>query len=87
MRASGLDQPLEGIKAIAALGGAAIILWIVYAFDEYLTLAAGSAPGGYGGVVANEWLGVGLDTILPGTFLLLVFFGLVSQAILGRRYA
>lgn len=87
MRARGLDQPLEGIKAVASLGGAAIVLWIVYAFDEYLDLAANDAPGGHGGVVANEWLNIGLDVVLPGTFLLLVFFGLVAQALLGSRYA
>ena len=84
-RATGLPQALEGIKAIGSLAGAAIILYVVYMFDSVLLDdAAAEAPGGYGGVVANEWLNAGLDTILPLTFLLLVFFGLVTRAIAAR---
>lgn len=85
MRADGLNQALEGIKVIASLGGAAIVLWVVYMFAEYLDLASTAAPGGYGGAEANAWLNIGLETILPATFLLLGFFGLIAQAILARR--
>lgn len=70
---------------LASLGGAAIVTWIVYMFATYLDEAAGEAPGGYGGVVANEWLNLGLDTVLPATFLLLAFFGLVANGVLNRR--
>lgn len=87
MRASGLQQPLEGIKAIGSLAGGAIVLWIVYMFgSELLPDAKTSAPGGYGGLEANAWLNTGLDTVLPFLFLALVFFGLVMQAVMSRRY-
>lgn len=86
MRATGLGQPLEGVKVIISLGGAAIVTWIVYQFAAYLDKAADAAPGGYGGVVANEWLNVGLDVVLPATFLLLAFFGFVAQGINSRRF-
>lgn len=86
MRARGLGQALEGIKAIASLAGGAVVMFVVYVFaDTFLIQAKADAPGGYGGVVANEWLSTGLDTVLPATFLGLVFFGLVASAILSRR--
>lgn len=86
MRTKGLRQSLEGIKAIASLGGGAIVLWLVYTIAGVLLAdASDRAPGGYGGVEANEWISTGLDTILPAAFLLLVFFGLVASAILSRR--
>lgn len=87
MRHTGLGQALEGIKAVASLGGGAIVLWIVYWFGETILANAGdNAPGGGGGVVANDWINTGLDTVLPAAFLLLVFFGLVASAVLNRRY-
>lgn len=88
MRATGLPQPLEGIKAVGGLVAGAIVLWIVYEFaGVLLTDAAERAPGGYGGAVANDWLSTGLDTVLPLVFLMLVFFGLVATAVKSRRYA
>ncbi len=88
MQASGLQQPLEGIKAIASLVGGAIVIWIVYMFGtELLPDAKNAAPGGHGGLEANAWLNTGLDTVLPFLFLALVFFGLVMQAVLSRRYS
>lgn len=88
MRARGLGQALEGVKAIGGLAGGAIVLWIVYQMaGVILTDAADRAPGGYGGAQANQWLNTGLDTVLPAAFLGLVFFGLVGSAILSRRYA
>lgn len=87
-RHTGLDQALEGIKAIGSLAGGALILYIVYMFaDVFLVDAANRAPGGYGGVEANTWLTTGADQILPAAFLLLVFFGLVARGVLaGGRY-
>jgi len=88
MQARGLGQALEGIKAIGSLAGGAVVLWIVYTVaGVMLDDAAERAPGGYGGIEANQWLTTGLDTILPAVFLALVFFGLVASAILSRRYA
>lgn len=87
MRVTGLRQSLEGIKALASLGGGAVMLWIVYEFaGVLLDQAAAKAPGGYGGTIANQWLNTGLDVVLPATFLGLMFFGLVAQAVLQRRY-
>lgn len=87
MRATGLGQALEGVKAIASLAGGAVVLWIVYTIGSYyLDDAASNAPGGYGGAVANDWINVGLDQVLPATFLGLVFFGMVASAILSRRW-
>jgi len=83
----GLDQALEGIKAVASLFGGAIVLWVVYEFAGVLLVDAKErAPGGSGGVTANDWLNTGLDTMLPLLFLGLVFFGLIASAILSRRY-
>jgi hypothetical protein len=85
--AAALNQPLEGMKALGGLAGAAIVLWIVYSFADVLLVdASNRAPGGYGGAVANQWLNTGLDTLLPALFLLLVFFGLVARAVIARRY-
>jgi hypothetical protein len=85
--ARGLAQPLEGIKALGAAAGGAIILWIVITFKgELLVDARASAPGGSGGVVANQWLTTGVEVVLPLLFLLLIFFGLIAQAVLNRRY-
>lgn len=86
MRATGLGQALEGIKVIASLGGGAIVLYVVYEFAVVLELARDEAPGGSGGLVANDWLNTGLDTVLPVALITLAFFGLVSQAILARRF-
>jgi len=87
VRHTGLGQALEGIKAIASLGGGAVVLWVVYWFgDTILVDASARAPGGSGGAVANDWINTGLDMVLPAAFLLLVFFGLVATAILNRRY-
>lgn len=85
MKTNGLHQSLEGIKAIASLGGGAIVIWLVYSIaGVIMTDAASRAPGGYGGKVANDWLSTGLDSVLPAAFVLLVFFGLVASAILSR---
>jgi len=87
MRARGLNQALEGIKAFGSLAGGAVVLYVVYTIsDVFLTDAAERAPGGYGGIEANQWLNTGLDSVLPAALVLLVFFGLVSTAILSRRY-
>jgi len=84
----GLEQALEGIKAVGGLAGGAVILWIVYEMASVVLVdAASRAPGGYGGSVANQWLNTGLDTVLPAAFLGLVFFGLVGRAVISRRYA
>lgn len=86
MQARGLQQALEGIKAIASLAGGAVVLWIVYEFgDQLLPKARAAAPGGGGGVQANDWLTTGLDTVLPVLFLGLVLFGLIATAIQARR--
>jgi len=86
MKHQGLDQALEGIKAVGSLAGGACVLWIVYTIaGVMLDDAAQRAPGGYGGVQANNWLNTGLDQVLPAVFLLLVFFGLVATAVLTRR--
>lgn len=82
-----LRQPLEGIKALGSLAGGAIILWIVITFADYLLGdARTTAPGGYGGVIANNWLTTGVETVLPLLLLGLVFFGLIAQAVFRRRY-
>lgn len=87
MQADGLGQALEGVKAFASLAGGAVVLWIVYTIaGVFLVDAKERAPGGYGGVVANDWINVGLDQVLPAAFLGLVFFGLVASAILSRRW-
>jgi len=82
-----LQQPLEGVKAIGGLAVGAIMTFIVYMFaNQLLPEAADGAPGGQGGMIANQWINTGLDTVLPLLFLLLVFFGLVSKAVMSRRY-
>lgn len=87
MRATGLGQSLEFVKAIGSLGAGAVMLWIVYTYAGFvLPEARDRAPGGSGGVQANDWLQTGLDTALPGLFLGLVFFGLIASAIWSRRY-
>lgn len=87
MPATQLDQALEGVKAIAGLGAGAIIIFVVYRFaGVVLTDARSRAPGGYGGIRANDWIMTGLDIILPATFVFLVFFGLLAAAIFSRRY-
>lgn len=87
MRVSGLQQSLEGIKAIASLAAGAAVLYVVYTVaGVILPDAAQRAPGGYGGMQMNQWFNVGLDRVLPATFLALVFFGLVATAVLSRRY-
>jgi len=80
-----LDQPLEGMRIVASIAGAAIMLWVVYGFSSLLDDAAASAPGGNGGVVANDWLVIGLDQVLPLLFIGLIFFALIAQAIKSRR--
>ncbi len=83
----GLQQPLEGIKAIGGLAAGAIVIYIVTMFAEQLLPdAQAAAPGGYGGQQANQWLNTGLDTVLPLLFLFLVFFGLIAQGVFVRRY-
>lgn len=87
MRATGLDQSLELIKAVGSLAAGSVVLWIVYVYAEFiLPRARAAAPGGKGGVQANDWLNTGLDTALPALFLGLVFFGLIASAIWSRRY-
>lgn len=87
MRATGLNQPLAGIKALGGLAVGSIVLYIVYTYANYiLTDARERAPVGYGGRVANDWISTGLDIVLPATFLFLVFFGLISAGVLSRRY-
>jgi len=86
MQAQQLDQALEGIKAIGGLAAGAVVLFVVYSYASViLTDARSRAPGGYGGLVANDWINIGLDTVLPAMFLFLAFFGLVATAILSRR--
>lgn len=88
MRVSGLQQSLEGIKAIASLVAGAAVLFVVYTIaGVILPDAAQRAPGGYGGAEMNQWFNIGLDAVLPAAFLGLVFFGLVARAILSRRFA
>lgn len=88
MRATSLDQPLEGIKAFASLAGGAIVLYVVYSFaGVFLDGARTNAPGGFGGVQANDWLTTGLDIVLPAMFVGMVFFGLIASAVYARRYA
>lgn len=88
MQARSLNQSLEGIKAIASLGGGAIVIFVVYQYANAIhTDARARAPGGYGGVQANDWIGTGLDVVLPALFLFLVFFGLIMAGIKSRRYA
>lgn len=83
----GLEQSLEGIKAIGSLAGGAIVIYVVYTIaDVFLSDAGQQAPGGFGGQQANTWLNTGLDQVLPATFLLLAFFGLVARAVLSRGY-
>lgn len=85
MRARGLQQSLEGIKAIASLFGGAIVLWLVYEVAGLLLPGArDAAPGGLGGVKMNDWFTTGLDVGLPALFLGLVFFGLVATAVIAR---
>lgn len=85
MRATGLGQSLEGIKAIGSLAGGALVIWVVYQIGgQLLSDASAQAPGGYGGAQANAWLNTGLDQILPAAFLALVFFGLVARAVLSQ---
>lgn len=87
MRARGLRQSIAGIKGIAGLAGGAIVIWIVYVYAGFLLVdAEDQAPGGFGGIVANEWLNVGLDVVLPATFVGLVLFGLIMDAVYSRRY-
>lgn len=87
MRARGLGQALEGIKAVGGLAGGAVVLWVVYSVaGVFLTDAAERAPGGYGGAQTNVWLNTGLDQVLPAAFVALVFFGLVASGVLSRRY-
>jgi len=87
MPAQQLDQALEGIKAIGGLGAGAIVIFVVYRFaGVVLTDAAERAPGGYGGAIANDWIGQGLDIVLPSMFVFLAFFGLLAAAIFSRRY-
>lgn len=82
----GLGQALEGIQAIGALASGAIVLFLVYRIGGFLLAdAKAKAPGGYGGLVANDWFTTGLDVVLPATFLLLVFFGLVAAAVMSRQ--
>lgn len=77
----GLGQPIAAIKALGGLATGAIIIYIVYQFaGEFLPRARARAPGGYGGMVANDWLNTGLDSVLPATFLVLMFFGFVAWA-------
>lgn len=86
MPTRGLNQALEGIKGIGSLAGGACVLWIVYTIAGVMLDDAGKrAPGGYGGIEANNWINTGLDQVLPATFLLLIFFGLVATAVLSRR--
>lgn len=87
MPAQQLNQALEGIKFFAGLGAGAIVLFVVYMFASVIHAdARARAPGGYGGVQANDWISTGLDTVLPAAFLLLGVFGLLATAILSRRY-
>jgi hypothetical protein len=87
MRATGLNQAIEGIKAVASLAGGAIVLWVVYEFaGVLLTDAADRAPGGLGGAVTNDWISTGLDSVLPVAFLGLAFFGLIAAGIYSRNY-
>lgn len=87
MRADGLNQSLEGIKALASLGGGAIVLWVVYEFANAIhDDAAARAPGGHGGAITNDWINIGLDSVLPAVFLGLVFFGLIATAVHQRDY-
>jgi len=88
-RLDGLHQALEFIKATAALGGGAVMLWIVYEVgDLVLPWALQYTPGGYGGVQMNDWFKIGLDVVLPATFLFLAFFYLVARGVVnsGRGY-
>lgn len=87
MRAQGLGQALEGIKAFASLAGGAIVLWVVYAVAELLLPEADAGtPGGLGGAQMNDWFTTGLDSLLPALFLGLVFFGLIAAALRSRRF-
>ena len=86
MRAEGLGQSLEFIKALGSLAIGALLLFIVYTIANiWMADARAYAPGGSGGLIANDWLATGLDLVLPATFLFLVFFGLIGKALLSGR--
>lgn len=88
MQARALQQPLEGIKAIGGVVGGAVVVYVVYVFASVIhSDARARAPGGYGGVVANDWISIGLDTVLPATFIFLTLFGLIASGVFARRYA
>lgn len=84
----GLDQALEGIKAVASFVAGAVMLYIVYTTaDVFLVDANNRAPGGFGGAEANAWINTGLDQVLPAAFVLLIFFGLVARGVIaGGRF-
>lgn len=87
MAAARLGQALGFVKLTASLLGGAVILWMFYpALFMILDEAKAQAPGGYGGLEANQWLRTGAEQ-LPTVFLLLAFFGYVSLAVFQRRYA
>lgn len=87
MQAQQLDQALEGIKAIGGLAAGSIVIYIAYVYSSVIhTDARARAPGGYGGMIANDWITTGLTFILPATLVFLAFFGLLVRAIYSRRY-
>lgn len=81
-----LGQAIGFIKMVASLLGGAIVLWVFWdPFYMILDTAKDNAPGGYGGMEANQWLRTGSEQ-LPIVFLLLAFFGFISLAVYQRRY-
>lgn len=82
-----LGQAIGFVRLVASLFGGAILLWMFWEpFDMIMDTAERDAPGGYGGVEANEWLRLGSEQ-LPVVFLLLGFFGFIALAVFQRRYA
>lgn len=75
------------VKLLASLGVGAAIIYAVYrATDPLLADAREAAPGGMGGMAANQWFETGLD-ILPGIFLFCAFFGFLVIAVYERGEA
>lgn len=71
-------------KLIGSLGVGAAIIYAVYAAGvPILNDAEAAAPGGMGGVEANNWFTTGLE-ILPAIFLLCGFFGFIAIAVYER---
>lgn len=80
-----LGQALGFIKLVASLGGGAIMVWVVWQVGyPLLDDAKAAAPGGYGGLIANDWIRTGME-VLPILFLALAFFGFIALAVYQRE--